>query len=73
LRLHLDAESGLPRTVEAWQTGADGAVVHLQEAWSDYRRVDGLRAPFRRLTTQDDGQNRLEATYDRWVPKLQRP
>ena len=70
LRLHLDSESCLVRAVEVWETLADGAVVHVHDAWSDYRSTQGLRAPFHRLSTQDDGQNRVETAYSSWTPRL---
>ena len=70
LRLHLDAESCLVRAVEVWETLADGEVVHVHDAWSDYRSTQGLRAPFHRLSTQDDGQNRIETVFARWAPRL---
>ena len=70
LRIHVDTVSHLIRVVEAWETTSDGAVVHLQDHWSDYRDAGGLRVPFRRLTEQDDGQNRIEAVYADWVPSL---
>ncbi len=73
LRIHVDAGSHLIRVVEVWETLADGTTVHLQDAWSDYRTVDGLRVPFRRLTTQDEGQNRVELVWSRWQPVLTRP
>lgn len=70
LRIHVDTVSHLIRVVEAWETTSDGAVVHIQDHWSDYRDAAGLRVPFRRLTEQDDGQNRIEAVYADWVPSL---
>lgn len=44
--------------------------MHVHDAWSDYRTTQGLRAPFHRLTTLDDGQNRIETTFTRWQPQL---
>lgn len=73
LRLYIDTVSHLVRVVEVWETLPDGTVEHLQDAWSDYRSVDGLRVPFRRVTTQDDGQNRVEAVYSSWQPLLSAP
>lgn len=72
LRVHVDTGSHLVRAVESWETLADGTVMHLSEAWSDYRTVRGLRVPFHRLTTQDDGQNRVETVFTRWEPALER-
>lgn len=73
LRLHIDMESHLVRLIEVWDALPDGSIVHLEEAWSDYRRIGTLRAPFRRATDQDDGRNRLETTFSSWTPKLRRP
>ncbi|MGB3965406.1 MAG: hypothetical protein WBO45_01655, partial [Planctomycetota bacterium] len=73
LRLHIDTQSHLVRVVEAWETLPDGTVLHLHDAWSDYRTVDGLRVPFRRLTTFDDGQNRTETVFTSWRPTLRAP
>ena len=70
LRIFLDTESHLIRVVEAWETTRDGAVVHLRDAWSDYRNSATVRAPFRRITELDDGRNRIEAVYSSWQPKL---
>lgn len=68
LRIHLDATSRLIRVVEVWETTADGVIVHQQEAWSDYRSTGGLRAPFRKLAEQDDGENRVETVHRTWKP-----
>jgi hypothetical protein len=73
LRIHVDTGSHLIRVVETWETLPDGTVVHLQDRWSDYRSTTGLRAPFHRLTTQDDGQNRVETVFTRWQPELGLP
>lgn len=73
LRIHVDTGSNLIRVVETWETLADGTTVHLQDAWSDYRTIAGLRAPFRCITTQDDGQNRVEAVFTAWQPVLSPP
>lgn len=70
LRLHLDTQSFLVRVVETWETLADGTVVHVSDAWQDYRTGNGLRAPHRRLTTQNDGQNRVETVFRSWLPTL---
>lgn len=68
LRLLVDTQSHLVRTVEAVATQADGSVVHYEDAWQDYRTVGTLRVPMRRLVTQDDGQNRVETVFTRWTP-----
>ncbi|MEO6597022.1 MAG: hypothetical protein ABIP94_19940 [Planctomycetota bacterium] len=72
LRVHIDTISHLVRVVEVWETMPEGTVVHLEDAWSDYRSTGGLRAPFRRITTQNDGQNRIETLFSRWAPLLTR-
>jgi hypothetical protein len=55
LRLHIDAESGLVRAVEAdeWREGIGR--VHVREEIGDYRSVEGLRAPFFITVIVDDG------------------
>ncbi|MFO0314092.1 MAG: hypothetical protein ACK539_12805 [Planctomycetota bacterium] len=68
LRLHIDVESHLVRAVESWATMPDGSVVHLHEAWQDYRAVGVLRAPFHRLTTQDDNADRTATSWSEWQP-----
>jgi predicted Zn-dependent peptidase len=70
LRLFVDAESHLVRIVEHWETLPDGTVVLVQDAWGDYRNAGIVRAPFHRLTTHDEGQNRLEAVFTRFEPAL---
>jgi hypothetical protein len=73
LRVHIDTISHLVRVVEVWETMPDGTSVHLQDAWSDYRSTAGLRAPFRRITTQNDGQNRVETVFSSWLPQFSAP
>lgn len=68
LRIHVDMLSSLIRQVDVWETLADGSLVHIEDAWSDYRSVGGVRAPFRRLTTQNDGQNRTQLELTDWQP-----
>ncbi len=70
LRLHVDTDSYLVRVVESWDPLADGTIVHLHDAWHDYRTCLGLRAPFRRLCTQDDGRNRVETRFSQWTPRF---
>lgn len=72
LRVHVDTQSHLIRVVESWETLADGTVVHLADAWSDYRLVRGLRVPFHRICTHDNGQNRVETVFTAWEPSLAR-
>lgn len=64
LRLLVDRESGLPRLVEAWTTSPGGEPSHTLDAWSDYRSVGGLRVPFRRETTVDDGESRRTTDFE---------
>ena len=68
LRVHIDTESNLLRVVEVWETLPDASVVHIEETWSDYRRTASLRVPHHRMTSQDNGQNRIETTFVRWMP-----
>jgi hypothetical protein len=70
LRMHVDTDSYLVRAVESWDALADGTVVHLHEAWQDHRATLGLRVPFHRVLTQDDGQNRLETRFSQWTPRF---
>ncbi len=67
LRVQIDVESHLVRVVESWETMPDGSIVHLHEAWQDYRGVGPLRAPFHRLTTRDDTQ-RAATAWSEWTP-----
>ena len=69
LRIHVDADSHLVRRVELWATLQDGSVVRIEEAWSDYRPVAGLRVPYLRQVDQDDGKNRLETVFESFVPR----
>ena len=68
LRLQIDRESGLVRVVESWSTSPDGAPTRAVDTWSDYRTVDGVRVPFRRVTVVDDGQSRRVTDYSRVQP-----
>lgn len=70
LRVHVDAGSCLVRVVESWETLADGSVVHWRETWQDYRAAGPLRAPFHRMTTQDDGRSRVATAWAEWTPTL---
>ncbi|MGE3172264.1 MAG: insulinase family protein [Planctomycetota bacterium] len=68
LRAQIDRESGLIRVVEAWTMAPEGTPTRTVDTWSDYRAVEGVRAPFRRETVVDDGQSRRVATYTTVVP-----
>lgn len=70
LRVHVDTQSCLVRVVESWETLADGSVVHWRETWQDYRAAGPLRAPFHRMTTQDDGRGRVATSWAAWTPTL---
>lgn len=65
LRIDIDRESGLLRAVECWATSPDGVPSRSIETWTDYRTVDGIRAPFRCTTVVDDGQSQRVSTYSR--------
>jgi hypothetical protein len=69
LRIHIDTQSFLIRLVEVWETLPGGVVVHIEDAWSDYRRIGDLRVPHHRMTSQDNGQNRVETVLDSWVAR----
>lgn len=73
LRLHLDTVSHLVRVVESWETLPDTTLQHVQEQWSDYRSVAGLRVPFHRFTVFDDGENRVETVFASCQPLLRAP
>ena len=45
----------------------------MQEQWSDYRSVAGLRVPFHRFTVFDDGENRIETVFASCQPLLRAP
>jgi len=68
--VHVDTQSCLVRVVESWETLADGSVVHWRETWQDYRAAGPLRAPFHRMTTQDDGRGRVATSWAAWTPTL---
>jgi len=68
LRIHIDTESSLIRVVEVWESLPGGSVIHMEDTWSDYRRVRGLRVPHHRMTSQDNGQNRVETVVENWTP-----
>jgi len=68
LRIQLDRESGLIRVVEAWTTSPGGSSTYTVDRWSDYRTVDAIRAPFRRVTIVDDGRSRRVTTYSKVAP-----
>lgn len=70
LRLWLDTESLLVRVVESWETEPGGAVVHLEERWTDYRAVGALRVPFLCVTTTNEGQATHEALWSRFTPRF---
>jgi hypothetical protein len=66
LRLHIDSDSDLVRTVESWETTPEGVPQHIEESWSDYRNLDNLRVPFFKSVTTDDGQSRTDSTWFRF-------
>jgi len=64
LRIMIDTESGLVRVVTTRERRLDlGEFVHVSERYSDYRPVDGIRAPFYRVTTVDDGDAEILTTW----------
>jgi hypothetical protein len=68
LRIELDRESGLIRTVERWATTPDGSATRAVETWADYRTIEGIRAPFRCTTVVDDGQSERTSVYSKLAP-----
>ncbi|MBK8095730.1 MAG: insulinase family protein [Planctomycetes bacterium] len=73
LRVWIDTDSLLVRIVESWETEPDGAIVHLEERWSDYRTVGSLRVPFQCVTTTNEGQTRHEAVWSQFTPQFTPP
>lgn len=65
LRIEIDRQSGLLRSVECWTTTPDGNAMRTVDTWTDYRTVEGIRAPFRCTTVVDDGQSERTATFVR--------
>ena len=65
LRIEIDRESGLLRTVECWATTPDGNATRSVDTWNDYRSVEGVRVPFRCSTIVDDGQSERTTTFVR--------
>ncbi len=68
LRIDIDRESALIRSVECWATSPDGVATRSVDTWTDYRTVDGIRAPFRCTTVVDDGQSQRISVYSRIAP-----
>jgi hypothetical protein len=68
LRIELDRESALVRTVERWATTPEGSATRAVETWADYRTIDGIRAPFRCTTVVDDGQSERTSVYSKFAP-----
>ncbi len=68
LRMQMDRESGLVRVVESWSTSPEGLPTRAVDTWSDYRTVDGIRVPYRRVTVVDDGQSRRTVDFQRVQP-----
>lgn len=68
LRIDIDRESGLVRSVEHWATSPDGVATRSVDTWTDYRTVEGIRAPFRCTTVVDDGQSQRVSSYSRVLP-----
>ena len=69
LRVHIDTGSNLIRVVESWERLGDETLVHITEEWSDYRNAGGIRVPFRRRTTWNDGQQQSETLFSDWQPR----
>jgi hypothetical protein len=50
--LHLDANTGLPRTLTYEGVNVTGPPVMVQEEYADFRPVDGIQVPFKVTITQ---------------------
>lgn len=72
LRIHVEASSRLIRVVESWETLESGVRGYLQETWSDYRQVGGVRFPHHVERELDDGAMRASLDYVDVEPVLQR-
>lgn len=70
LRIHIDTESYLIRTVESWERLPDETLVHVHETWSDYRAAGAMRAPHRLRTMWNDGEHQTETVFSAWLPTL---
>lgn len=70
LRIHIDTQSHLVRTVESWEQLPDDTLVHVREEWSDYRASGSMRAPYRRRTTWNDGEHQTETVFSEWRAAL---
>lgn len=72
LRLIVDAESGLTRTVETREWRSDlGTHVQVAEEFSDYRTAGAVRVPFFQ-NTRVDGREHLSTTFGRVVGETPR-
>lgn len=66
LRIMIDTESGLVRAVTTRERRIDlGEHIHVTERYMDYRPVNGVRAPFYRVTTVDDGDFEIFTVWKR--------
>jgi hypothetical protein len=67
LRLHVDVESGLVRTIEAdeWRQGLGR--VSVREELADYRSVEGMRAPFHWLVSVGDSAAPLQCVWSEFT------
>ncbi len=70
LRIHIDTESYLIRTVESWERLPDETLVRVHETWSDYRAAGEMRAPHRLRTMWNDGEHQTETVFSEWLPTL---
>jgi hypothetical protein len=62
LRISIDAETGLLRTVETTLLRSGVGLVQVRESYDDYRRVNGVRTPMHRQSSVD-GQQTTESVY----------
>ncbi len=71
LRLSIDRQSCLIRTVETWTTSPQGTPTSFVDTWSDHRSVDGLRFPFRRVTVVDDSASRRVTNFSKITARIE--
>jgi hypothetical protein len=71
LRLAIDRQSGLIRTVETWTTSPQGTPTAFVDTWTDHRSIDGLRFPFRRVTVVDDNASRRVTNFSKIAARFE--
>ena len=64
LRITIDIESGLLRTVETTQRRPEIGLVQILDWYDDYRTQEGLRVPMHRLTTVDNSLEGVDSKVE---------